>query len=174
MKHLALLLFFIIFSCHSTKKTNNTENGKPMVNNVQCPEDGTCSLTVSNLKSINIKSDEFGNSYTEIEDGKNTLLTFEYKRNPIENVEDDNYQEFVYIELQNFVNNLTLENDQLQDAKVTFVRLCFCKGETGAYKVTNGKLNITKLETSNYQLELSFKVDEVPQIINNISRRFIM
>lgn len=172
MKHLALLLIFILFTCHSTKKTNNTENAKPMINNLQCPEDGMCSLTVSKLKSLKVKSDEFGNSYTEIADGNNTLLTFEYKRKPIENVEDDNYQEFVYIELQNPIENLTLEDNQLQDAKVTFVRLCFCKGQTGAYKVTNGKLNITKLETSSYQLELSFKVDEVPQIINTVSSEF--
>ena len=172
MKKLSLLLIFILISCHSAKKTNHLVNDKSMINNVQCPENGTCSLTVSKLKSINVKSDEFGNSYTEIIDSNNTLLIFEYKRDPIENVVDDNYQELVYIELQNPIENLRLENDQLQNAKVTFVRLCFCKGQTGAYKVTNGQLDITKRKTSNYQLELSFEVDEVPHIINTISREF--
>ncbi|TYB74131.1 hypothetical protein ES676_08075 [Bizionia saleffrena] len=99
-------------------------------------------------------------------------MAFEYKRNHIENTEDDNYQEFVYIELQNTLENVTLENSNLQDVKVTFVKLCYCKGQMGAYKVKNGKLQISKLEASTYHLELSFKVTEVSQIINSITRKF--
>ncbi|SEA72441.1 hypothetical protein [Bizionia paragorgiae] len=175
MKHLTVLMILIVFSCHSTKKTSNNEHSKVMITNQQCPKDGVCSLEVLRKKSITVKTDEFGNSYTEItENDHSSLLVFEYKRNSIEGVQDDNYQEFVYIELASKTENLSIKDSNLQDAKVTFVRLCFCKGQTGAYKVNSGKLNITKMDTSNYQLEMTFKVNEVPQVINAISTTFKM
>ncbi len=80
----------------------------------------------------------------KISAGNNTVLKYTYTRNKIPNTEDSSYVEEIYIELDSKNIETNLKDAQLANVKVVFARLCFCKGQTGYYKVTNGELSIKK------------------------------
>ena len=74
------------------------------------------------------------------------------------------FNQEVIIELKN--GNDTGEPNQ--SAPLLFGRFCFCRGQTGYYKISHRDLSITK--KSNVQtVDLDFKIDEVPQIIKHIT-----
>lgn len=138
--------------------------------NMTCPENGMCSFEILKNKTLQIKTDNFGSKYPEIAEGNLFVLKFEYKKHGNSNYQDSGYREEIFIELD--VNNLEIETENLKDRKIYFARWCYCKGQTGYYQVNQGKLAITKKAENNYQLQLSFKVEEVPQIINEIKHTF--
>lgn len=74
-----IVLIFVSFACKANKYIE-TENKLVKSNNI-CPEDGICTFNVIKNKVYSIKTDKFGNSYSELLEGKNTVLKFEYKRN---------------------------------------------------------------------------------------------
>ena len=170
MRYLYILFIcFIISSCNAKQKVLTVnEIGKTTI---YCPEDGICKFEVLNEKSLKILKDEFGNLYPEVFDGDKIILKFQYKRKETPNTMDSSYSELIYVELN--LNNLIveLENSQLQEVKLLFARLCFCRGQTGYYKVKNGKLSISK-ENDKYRFNLEFKVNEVPQVITSINELF--
>ena len=65
---------------------------------------------------------------------------------------------------------MELSNSELKKVNLIFARFCYCKGQTGYYQVRKGNLIIKKEEDNNYHLHLTFKVDEVPQIITEINQ----
>ncbi|WP_418508767.1 hypothetical protein [Corallibacter sp.] len=137
-----------------------------------CPEYGQCKLTVLKNKSIKIKEDEFGATYSQITDSNNILIEFEYKRNEIQNTADSSYKELVYIELNPSNLEVNYSDADLKKANITYARLCFCRGQTGYYNILSGNLKIEKTSDKHYSLELSFKTFEVPQIITYIKGDF--
>lgn len=168
MRCLFILMYCcIIFSCNAKQKIQSEREGA----NFNCPEDGICSFEVLHDKALTLLHDGFGELYPEISEGKNIILKFEYKRNEIPNTVDGNYSELIYVELDSNNLNIELKNSKLQEAKVLFARFCFCKGQTGYYKVEKGKLSLTK-ESNSYRFNLEFKIDEVPQIITSIHQLF--
>ncbi len=120
---------------------------------------------------MTLLNDGIGELYPKISDGNNIILIFEYKRNEIPNTVDGHYSELIYVELEPNNLLLELENFQLQEVNLLFARWCFCKGQTGYYKVNKGKLSIIK-EENNYRFNLEFRIDEVPQIIASINQLF--
>ncbi len=137
-----------------------------------CPSDGICNLIVLEKKEIHFKNENTINFYPEIVDSESIVLTFEYKRNEIPNTVDGSYSELIYLELDPDNLDLTLEDKALQDVKLLFARFCYCKGQTGYYKINNGTLKIEKINTETYYMSLSFSQDKVPQIINFIGETF--
>jgi len=137
-----------------------------------CPDDGQCAFEVLKNKNFNMKTDEFGNGYSEVIDGNNTVLKFEYKKNTTPDVQDGNYSEIIYIEIDSNLSSIQLEGKALSSVKAGFSRLCYCKGQTGTYPIRTGSLSITKLENNSYDLVFNFTVSEVPQIINAITETF--
>ena len=168
--HQILLLFFISFSCNANKnlKPEQLNITKP----IACPEDGVCTFQVLKNKTYTIKKDEFGNSYSEILNGKKTVLKFEYKRNELKGVQDSSYRELIYVEIDPENLELNLTNENLQKANIGFERLCFCRGQTGSYVVTLGHLLITKIKENEFNITLDFKTDKVPQVITSINENF--
>ncbi len=170
MRYLYILIVSLVFfSCNAKQKLLIEDKGENSTD--KCPEDGICTFEILKNKTFEVKKDNLGNLYPEIFDGDNIILIFEYKRNEIPNTLDGNYSELIYVELN--PNNLIidLEDSKLQDAKLLFARLCFCRGQTGYYKVKSGKLSISR-EKDKYQFNLEFKVNEVPQVITSISESF--
>jgi hypothetical protein len=137
-----------------------------------CPENGECSFDVLHHSSINVLNDEFGNSYSEFQESDAIVLKFEYKRNEIPNTADSGYREEIYIELNPENLEIDLKNQELQMVKLHFGRFCFCKGQTGLYKISKGRLTIKKTSVNRYLLNLEFKTDEVPQVISKIIEEF--
>lgn len=167
---ISLILTFIL-ACNSNKNVAETSilNKTSQKN---CPDDGECSFEVLKNKTFVIKKDEFGNSYSELLDGNTTVLKFEYKRNTPPDLQDANYSEVIYIEIENINEGLNLKDNKLSEANVGFSRLCFCRGQTGTYPVKSGTLNLKKTGNETFNLSLDFKVSEVPQIITSINETF--
>lgn len=167
-----IFLFFLLTttSCISNKEKNLKTNLKTI--NSNCPSDGVCSLEVLKNKSLEIKNDDIGALYPVLNEGESNVLKFEYKRNEIANTQDGQYSELIYIELPTNIKNTRLSNKELSTVKLLFARLCFCRGQTGYYKVSNGQLEIYKNGDATFNLKLNFKIEEVPQVITLIEESF--
>lgn len=170
MKKLLCSIFcLLIFSCGSKSQVLKNEND---LKKTDCPIDGACSLKVEQNKTLNIINDRSPTLYPEIVNGENIILTFEYKRHEIPDTADGHYIEQLLLELD--PNNLEaiLSGNTLQNVKLLFARFCYCKGQTGYYKITNGTLKIEKLNKNRYYISLDFSQDSVPQIIDSIGEIF--
>lgn len=167
-----LFVFFFAISCN-TSKNLNTKN-LLVDKTFLCPDDGVCTFTVLKNKNYIIKSDEFGNSYSELLDGEKTVLKFEYKRNEIEGVQDSNYREVIYIQIDSKDLELNLTDVDLKKANVGFERYCFCRGQTGAYSISQGNLLLTNIKENEYSITLNFTTDKVPHVIKTIKGNFTL
>ncbi|WP_299883415.1 hypothetical protein [uncultured Lacinutrix sp.] len=175
MKHIYLFSVLLAFiatnvSCKASKKKDLKTNSKSVM--VNCPKDGICTFEVLKNKSLQVEKDDIGSLYPILLDGKTNVLKFEYKRNEIPNTQDGNYSELIYVELPQKIENIKLNDTNLNSAKVLFARLCFCRGQTGYYKVSKGQLEINKNDDDSFNFKLNFKIDEVPQIITVIEESF--
>ncbi|WP_034042152.1 hypothetical protein [Wocania ichthyoenteri] len=171
MKYLyGLYLVICLVSCKAKNKIKpiNTKG----VSIVNCPENGVCSLEVYKNKTLQIKTDNLGMSYPEMSNGNYLVLKFEYKKNENPNYVDGGYREEVFMELNPV--NLEIETTNLQNEKLFFARWCYCKGQTGYYKINQGKLSVVKVDNENLKISLNFKIEEVPQIINEINQIIIL
>ncbi|PHS07542.1 MAG: hypothetical protein COA88_08445 [Kordia sp.] len=166
MKFIYLLIISLQFlACNTNKEVLSIPKKTTAT---KCPENGNCSFEVMYNKSLELKTDGIGALYPVLNEGKKTVLKFEYKRDEIANTVDGYYSEIIYAEIDPNINQLELNNKNLSKAKVIFGRLCFCRGETGYYRIKDGALSIEKKDNYLY-FNLSFKCNEVPQIISNIS-----
>lgn len=169
MRCLYLILFSVILISCKTKQDVLAENKESFVS-IECPTDGTCTVELMPNKSIKMLYDSFGALYTEIINGNSLVFKFSYKRNDIPNTMDSQYVEQVLMELDPKNLETALKDSELKNVNVLFARFCYCKGQTGYYRVRHGQLVIKKIADSHYQLHLTFKVDEVPQIITEIDQ----
>ncbi len=173
MKTLIMIVMSsIILACNANKNVSNDKTSNHGTS--LCPVDGTCTFEVLRDKNFNMKADKFGNPYSELVDGDNIVLKFEYKRNTSSegSVQDDYYSEVVYLEIDDNLASVELEGDELSSVNAGFARLCYCKGQTGTYPIKSGKLKIIELESNSYNVIFDFSVSEVPQIINSINESF--
>lgn len=164
---LLIAMILLISSCKSNQQITTKSDQE-----ISCPIDGTCSFEVLKNKELLILEDEFKNTYHELKpaDGK-VVLKYEYKRNTNPEISDDNYSEIVFIEIDENITDLDLTDQFLGNAKVSYNRLCFCRGATGIYKVKKGHLKISK-DDKKYELALDFMVEEVPQVVTSIKESF--
>lgn len=133
-----------------------------------CPENGTCSIELIPNKNIVFETDNIGIKYPVISEGDKTILKYTYKRNAIPNTQDGNYTEIVYAEFTSTIAPMELSNEALQNVKLYFGRLCYCKGETGYFPIRNGNFKLTEIDKNSFKIDFNFKVSEVPQIISKI------
>lgn len=154
----------LLFSC--ALKRGSISN--PVVTlTAECPKAAECSLLVTKNKSLNVKKDEWGNVYYVLEDnpGKN-VIKYTYSAIVKGNLQDAGYREEIVFEYDASLRSLS--GVDLQNIKMLFGRFCFCRGQTGYYPVTKGELLITS-GTKEKTATLNFTIDEVPQIIKNIT-----
>lgn len=173
MRKLLIIPFLTLISacnCHKKISNETSEIKKDdIVTNSTCPSDGKCTIEVIKNKSLEVKSDEFGSTYYKLTDNINTsVILYRYNRNVEEELQDASYKEEIIFEINDNNEELLLSNSDLQITKMIFGRICFCRGQTGYYRVKSGKLFLTnKKET--IKLDLNFNITEVPQIINSLS-----
>ncbi len=166
------LIFLFVFSCkvNNTTLENNQSDKKDFF---ECPKEGICSVEILNNKLIKLKKDEFGKSYIDLEESSKTnLLKFSYKKHPIEDTADSNYEEVVFIEIKDIEKNISLKNKELLTVNAVFGRLCFCRGSSGYFPIQEGNLSIKKVSKNTYKIDFSFKINEVPQVITFFSETF--
>ncbi|PNQ74847.1 hypothetical protein C1T31_01530 [Hanstruepera neustonica] len=165
--HLIVVFCTLFFACKSGQQTNVSEKLESL-----CPNDGTCSFEVLKNKSIDLKFDGLGQLYPDIIDSNKMVVKFEYKRNEIPNTADSGYREIIYLELEPNKPELDINDSELEITKALFARLCFCRGQTGYYRINKGSLSVKGIKEGLYRLEFSFNIGEVPQIINSVSGNF--
>ncbi|MFD1293122.1 hypothetical protein ACFQ5N_04665 [Lutibacter holmesii] len=168
MKNLVIICFLVLVSCKTSQPTNSVlVNDVVMQQSENCPKSGTCLLELIPNKSLNFKTDEFGNVYPVIDDGTKTLFKYSFTKNPISDTEDSNYTEIVYAELD-LTKDLQLQNETLKEIKMHYGRLCFCKGESGYFPVSKGVFNLTKTAPNLVKIDVNFIIKKVPQIVSEI------
>ncbi|MFL1011067.1 hypothetical protein [Flavisericum labens] len=169
MKYWCLLFFIVLtISCKSKSSANVAITSQS--NKTSCPDNGYCTLERFNNKTLQVKRDGLNKIYLEIAKGENFVLKFEYKKKSDNKLMDGSYREEVFIELN--PDDLDFETTDFKSRKLFFARWCYCKGQTGYYRISEGKLAVARLNVTEAQLNLEFKIDEVPQIINRISETF--
>ncbi|MES2545614.1 MAG: hypothetical protein V4548_12065 [Bacteroidota bacterium] len=164
MKKLFVLPLLVLASCGICKSEKSfSEIQSP------CPEDGKCTIEIMTNKKLDIKTDEFGSNYYQLLDSPKTgVVHYKYKRNTKKGLQDGSYIEEVFFEINQEEKSLLLTNADLQKTKMIYGRICYCKGQTGYYKISEGNL---KLNRKNHKIEidLDFKNNKVPQIIQKIT-----
>lgn len=169
---LFFLITIVIFSISCKPKKPLSTVNKPEIVDINCPNNGTCTFEILKNKVLNIKEDEFGNLYPDITDGNALVLKFQFLRDSIPNTEDSEYREVLLMQLDSNQSDIELEGSDLQNVKLLFGRLCFCRGQTGYYKIDKGRLSVVKSDSNKYTLNLDFKCDAVPQILQNLNQSF--
>lgn len=153
----------LLLACSSKKPISQNKKVACLVSS--CPLDGACVLNVLDNKSLTIKNDEFGNLYYTIDEKLNSkVYKYVYSKTPNDNLQDGGYREEIVFELNDSILNQSFLDKQLQSTKMLFGRFCFCRGQTGNYKVIDGNLDIV-----DNKITLNFNISEVPQIIKNIT-----
>ncbi|MCF6297061.1 MAG: hypothetical protein L3J08_03615 [Flavobacteriaceae bacterium] len=161
-----ILIFSFLLGCNSQKSASNNENN--FLQEISCPEGGDCIFKVLKDSNLEIKKDDFGELYPEIVPGDKVVIKYHFKKKENKNIADDNYSEFIYLEIDKNEENLILKDKELQKVKLLFGRICFCRGSMGYYKVTQGELFLLN-NNEILNMKLKFKVNKVPQIVTKIN-----
>ena len=171
-------LFFLVIllsACQSSRlnKSLNSLEKTNIITLNNCLNESTCTIEIIPKSTLIIKEDEFKNTYIEIEKGTQTIIKYHFKKNEIPNTADSHYSEIVYIETDNYDKNINLKNEQLQEVKMVFGRLCYCKGTSGYFSVIKGELELT-VKKNKLTLNANFSVDNIPQLITKINETIIL
>lgn len=158
------LTFLALFACASKtvppkKEKMESHNFSPNT----CAENGNCTMEIFKKSELLIRKDDAGQLYVEIIPGAKNVIKYSYIKKSLEDIADSGYQEIILFEFLNGEINLHLQNKNLQEANLIFGRLCYCKGESGYFRVTKGDLKITA-DNKELKVDLKFQA-EVPQII---------
>ncbi len=170
MKYICLfILVLLVAGCKSSQINTSLEelNEKHTVLLSNCIDNAVCGIKIIPKSNLLIKEDEFKNTYIEFEKGNNTIIKYELKKNEIPNVADAHYSEIIYLEIDNYNKSLYLKNEELQQVKMIYGRLCYCKGSSGYFKVNKGSLELI-LSKNKLSLNAKFKVENIPQLVTEI------
>ncbi len=162
-----LIILLILASCGSTKSTAVLSASLTSA----CPKDGDCKVEVFDKKSMVVKTTEFGGLHYELEESTSKkVVKYTYNRKVKGDIQDASYREEIVFEINSDIEESAFVDESLQDVQLLFGRFCYCKGQTGYYKIESGSLRISKnKEMETTQINLTFKTTKVPQIIEAIS-----
>lgn len=161
-----LSLFFTSCNC-----VFNHVNEKPFkkISISSCPIEGKCTATYIENKSLEIKFDDTGAIYYELNNNfKTSVIKFEYNKTIDTTLQDNFYNEELLFEIPNQFEEINLIDNELESVKMLFGKHCFCRGQTGIYKIKKGKLNL-KREEKTTSFNLKFEIQNIDHTIKNIS-----
>lgn len=169
MKKLLTLLAIsaLAASCNSTKGVVSTNwLGKTVTVKSAIPENGTITATREFEKGLNLNG--FNELYPQPHfDPKAVLVQYEFNRNRSEDLyADDFYKEEIFMEIPAEAFKKEYKNADLEQVKLVYGKHCYCKGEAGYYKITDGTLKVDHSDKQT-KVKLSFK-SPVSSLIENI------
>jgi hypothetical protein len=173
MKYLCLFfLVLLVVGCKSSQINTSLEElyEKHTVLLSNCIDNAVCNIELLPKSNLLIKEDEFKNTYIEFEKGNNTIIKYQLKKNELPNTADSHYSEIIYLEIDNYNKSLNLKNEDLQQVKMIYGRLCYCKGSSGYFKVNKGSLELI-LSKNKLSLNANFNVENIPQIVSQINEK---
>ena len=128
---LSLSLVILILGCN-----------KRFIQDLYCPEEGICSVELLNNKSIVLKKDDIGQFYYQILDNAETsVIKYTYQKPEIKDVLDGNYQEEILIQFDHKKSAIDFTKDE-ENNFLLYSRQCYCKGQTGIFKMEEGNVSI--------------------------------
>ena len=142
----------------------------PLETNVaSCPEDGKCSAILKPNTTFSLAEDSIDALYPvwDEKSSEYASFVFKYERDKNPNYADNEYREEIFFTF-NPERDYKLKDSNLQQVKLTYGRICFCRGATGYVPVTQGQLEIRKIDSENYRIALQFKNEAYPQLIQSI------
>ena len=171
MKRLFIIPLALVLSfCNCQKKNiaKNVAKSIPLTLKSECPQDGTCNIEVLKDKRLDIKTDDLGGIYYQIVAATETsVVLYHYDRKVEKGLQDGQYREDIVFEINNSDSLISLSVSELQKTKMLFGRHCYCKGQAGYFKVTQGQLTLEQKENA-VSFQLDFRISQVPQIIHSI------
>ena len=161
-----LLILFLFSACSPRQKL--TKDIPVEMQNISCPENGNCTFELLKKSSLQIKTDNFGKIYPEVVPGDKLVIKYHFKKNELKNIADNSYSEFIYFEINEDEEQLFLKDKELQNVKMLFGRICFCRDANGYFKVDQGNLYLFR-NNNKLNFKLKFDMKKVPHIISYIS-----
>ena len=162
-----VIMLLILASCGSKKSTAVLSASLTSA----CPKDGDCKVEVFDRKSMVVKTTETGSLHYELEESTSKkVVKYTYNRKVKGDIQDASYREEIVFEINSNVEESAFVDESLQDAQLLLGRFCYCKGQTGYYKIDSGSLRISKnKESETIQINLNFKTNKVPQVIESLA-----
>ncbi len=168
-----IILLALVSACKTGKNTNTitdkTDSDKSKKITNACPAPANCSIEIFANSTLILKEDTLGKLYPVIEKGENMVLEYTYSLKGPEGTADGDYTETIHLEIPTNTKKVNLKNETLQDVKALFGKQCFCKGEAGFYKITNGDLNIIN-KTNQLQVTFEYSINETSQKSTHFSQ----
>ena len=130
-------------------------------------KNGFKKLTLLRNKKLEISSLNGSLTYVIKDNSSTNVIVFDYAINQDQVAYDGGYREEIVFEVPNDEAERSYLNEELENANMLFGRYCNCRGQNGLFKVSQGKLHINSSKTETH-FELQFKINEVPQVIDNI------
>ena len=166
-KMIALLaLSAVAISCSTTKGVESTNwLGKKVTMVSVAPENGKVTATRESEKALNLNG--FEQLYPQtIYNPETVLVQYSFDRNKAkENYADDFYKEELFLEIPAKAFKKEYKDAALQDVKLVYGKHCYCKGEAGYYKITQGTLKVDHSDKQT-KIKLSFKAPSTSLIEN--------
>ncbi|MBW3520304.1 hypothetical protein [Flavobacterium sp. NKUCC04_CG] len=178
MRKILILPLVILLACCTTVKRTLKESQAEAASNKfkvtsYCPIEGDCAVKRIPNMSLVVKKDIDGGVaggmyYQLVENAGTEVVIYTYEKAMDDALLDGFYKEEIIFEIPSQSQRLILENRVLQDVKMLFGRFCYCKGQAGYFQVKQGKLDLRRTDKK-IKAALTFKVLEVPQLINTVS-----
>ena len=166
MRNLLLLPLALGLTFCTSQKTTIANNS--IIATKSCPEEGKCIIEIFRNKRMEFKTDDLGSIYYQtIDSPEYSVIIYQYNLNVDKNLQDGNYREEIIFEIKKSDKKIALNGTALQQTKMLFGRFCFCKGQTGYYKVEQGTLTLNQ-KNNIVDFNLDFTITKVPQIIKSI------
>lgn len=156
-KILTLLVLATLTGCSTTKGTPSTNwLGKNVTVKSEIPENGTVTATREFEKGLNLNGSK--ELYPKSNYNPHTVLVqYEYNRNKSEQeYADDFYKEEIFMEIPAEAFKKEYKDTELEQVKLIYAKHCYCKGEAGYYKITEGTLNVNHSDKLT-KVKLTFK-----------------
>lgn len=144
-------------SCNTTKGVAGTNwLGKKVTVASVCPENGTCTATRELEKGLNLQG--FQELYPQdVFNPETIVVKYEFERNKSDDLyADDFYKEEVFMEIPAKAFKKQFKNAELEQVKLVYGKHCYCKGEAGYYKITEGTLKVDHSDKQT-KVKLTFK-----------------
>lgn len=168
-----IILCLILIGCKA-KNTQLISQKLELNSSTYCPDDGTCNIELIPNSSLSLKKGSLGELYATIEEGDKIVFKFTYNKNVPEELMDAKYTEEVYAELDADLSEINIKGKELNNVKFLYNRICYCKGQAGFYKISNGSLFLKKIDRKTFNIQFESKIDKVPQVVTRINETFIL
>jgi hypothetical protein len=160
MKRIGVVLLAFVLAC-SPMKTAWQPNTVSLIGD--CPKQANCTIELLPNKSLIVETSAYGLKYSLADQTGMNVVIFKFDKIIKGDLQDAGYREEIVFEYDG-KRNIDLTDSQLQTSKMLFGRFCYCKGQTGYYRVKKGRLSIDQ----NARAKLDLTISEVPQLTKQI------